>query len=203
EIEYDTDEAAAAISVSRIGANKTIRLAKDCIENPTGDSIVPMVNIPMDFSDYHRISIGCHNGLIELKIDSFTFLTAPLFHDQTYCPEDFYSRDFALRTQFGQYGSTGKSYWKSITYKTKNRNTESYDWTWRAESSEYPDQYQLDRHTMIHPNTPHGKSAPDNGYSSWVELENGKIVFVDYTNYGDEPDKSHIVGAVFNIRDLD
>ncbi len=203
KIESDTDEAVAAISVSRIGADKKIYMAKNWIEIPTGDLIVPMVKIPMDFSDYHKISIGCHKGLIELQIDSFTFLTAPLYHDNTYCPEDFYSRDFSLRTQFGQYGSTGKSYWKSITYKTENQNTENYDWGWRAESGEYPDQYQLDRHTMIHPNTPHGKSAPDNGYSSWVELENGKIVFVDYTNLGDKPDKSHIVGAVFNIADLD
>jgi len=55
---------------------------------------------------------------------------------------------------------------------------------------------------QIHANHPDQKPWPDCGYSSWVVLEDGRIMFVDYTNCGDEPDRAHIVGAYIEPADI-
>ena len=41
-----------------------------------------------------------------------------------------------------------------------------------------------------------------NGYTSWVELPNSRIFLVDYTNYGDAPDTSHLVGVHMDSHDI-
>jgi len=55
---------------------------------------------------------------------------------------------------------------------------------------------------QIHANHPDQKPWPDCGYSSWVVLEDGRIMFVDYTNCGEEPDRAHIVGAYIEPADI-
>ncbi len=45
--------------------------------------------------------------------------------------------------------------------------------------------------------------VPDNGYSSWVELPDGNIYFVDYTNRGDTPPQGHLYGTVLTPHDLE
>jgi hypothetical protein len=55
---------------------------------------------------------------------------------------------------------------------------------------------------QIHANEPDSEPWPDHGYSSWVVLDDGRIFLVDYTNCGDEPDRSHIVGVYLDPEDL-
>ena len=44
--------------------------------------------------------------------------------------------------------------------------------------------------------------VPDNGYSSWVELPDGSVYFVDYTNHGDPAPFGHLYGAVLTPDDF-
>jgi hypothetical protein len=55
---------------------------------------------------------------------------------------------------------------------------------------------------QIHGNVPDGPTGPDHGYSSWLALPDGRIMFVDYTNLGDPAHKSHLVGAYINREDI-
>ena len=43
---------------------------------------------------------------------------------------------------------------------------------------------------------------PDHGYSSWVQREDGRIFLVDYTNCGDVPNTSHLVGVYLEPEDF-
>ena len=56
---------------------------------------------------------------------------------------------------------------------------------------------------QIHGNHPEQARAPDHGYSSWLMREDGSIMWVDYTNYGDPAGSSHLVGVFINQEDID
>ena len=45
------------------------------------------------------------------------------------------------------------------------------------------------------------KLRPDYGYSSWLTLSDRCIILVDCTNYGDEPEQSHIVAVYIDPED--
>src|SRR5262249_42721370 len=51
-------------------------------------------------------------------------------------------------------------------------------------------------------NPPREGHRPDNGYSSWVELPDGRIYFVDYSNRGDPPPGAHLYGAYLSPADF-
>ncbi len=53
--------------------------------------------------------------------------------------------------------------------------------------------------TLLHAND---GDHPDHGYSSWLQLPDGRISFVDYSNRGDEPGKSHLVGGILDPAEL-
>ena len=84
----------------------------------------------------------------------------------------------------------------------KNPTLDDFEWAWEAAKGERPDEYQRQRMIQIHANHPDQKPDPDHGYSSWIMLEDGRIFLVDYTNYGDEPGKSHLVGVYLDPEDI-
>ena len=55
---------------------------------------------------------------------------------------------------------------------------------------------------QIHGNHPDQEPNPDHGYSSWLVLPDERIFLVDYTNHGDKPGKSHLVGVYLLNEDL-
>ncbi|MCI0720560.1 MAG: hypothetical protein L0338_16565, partial [Acidobacteria bacterium] len=87
-------------------------------------------------------------------------------------------------------------------YRLKNETEPSFDWEWKASSGRFPDQYSIDHMLELQANPPVEGKRPDNGYSSWVELPEGQIYFVDYTNKGDQPPTAHLYGAVFSKNDF-
>ena len=117
-------------------------------------------------------------------------------------PNDFHGGDPSSRTQFGQSGDAGKSYWREVRYRVVNTTLPETVWSWQASDGEYPDQYGRDRMIQIHANEPNRDPWPDHGYSSWLMLPDGRILLVDYTNYGDEPNRSHIVGVYLDMEDI-
>ena len=114
---------------------------------------------------------------------------------------DFFGADPSKRTQFGQRGEDGESWWRSVSYSVKNPTLDDFEWSWRAADGLWPDDYQRRRMIQIHGNHPDQKHNPDHGYSSWLMLDDGRIMLVDYTNCGDEPGKSHLVGVYLDRDD--
>lgn len=93
---------------------------------------------------------------------------------------------------------TGTSFWRWASYVTKSQREAEYVWLWDARSGGYPDQYESERMLELHAKT---HEQPDNGYSSWVQLDDGEILVLDYTNEGDRIGLSHIVGC--SVREED
>ena len=156
----------------------------------------------VDMTQYHTITLHHKRGWLQVKVDGETKLHKRIFRDVVGGVQDFHGGNVQKRTQFGQFGDSGRSYWRSVTYDIKNRTLDDYAWSWSAAGGEWPDQYQRDRLIQIHPNHPAQQPNPDHGYSSWIEREDGSIFFVDYTNCGDVPDSSHLVGVYIDPEDL-
>jgi len=156
----------------------------------------------IDMRQYHRIKMHCRRGLLTIEADGKVLISQSVFHEgQAY--SDWYSAKPGGRMQFGQLGDEGKSFWKMAHCRTENPTFPDYDFFWKAEDGKYPDAYQRERLTLIHANVhPRVKAWPDHGYSSWVILDDGSVVFVDYTNCGDKPNKSHLVSARFRPEEI-
>ena len=155
----------------------------------------------MDMTVYHDIAIRLYRGLLEVFVDDKVAFSSRIYWE-TVPLGDSFSAEPGARTQFGQIGNQGRSFWQRVTYSVENQTQPPFLWHWEIESRKWPDQYQRDRLIQIYanPNTPH--HHPDHGYSSWLPLEDGRIFLVDYTNRGDTGGKSHLVGVYLNPQDL-
>jgi hypothetical protein len=153
---------------------------------------------PMDMTQYRKITIHHRRGLCQVHIDGKLIFRTRVHREET-SASDFHGGNIARRTQFGQFGDEGQSFWKMIDYSLKTPTLDDFKWAWEAESGERPDEYQRQRMIQIHGNTP---DRPDHGYSSWLALEDGRIILVDYTNFGDNPGKSHLVGVYLDPEDI-
>ncbi|MCP4404649.1 MAG: exo-alpha-sialidase [bacterium] len=156
---------------------------------------------PIDMTKEHTITIRHRRGLLEILIDGQRIMSGCVFHESPHLA-DFHGGNPAKRTQFGQFGDTGRSFWTHLRYDVKNPTLPDISWSWDASANQWPDRYQRERMLQIHGNHPDQKPWPDHGYSSWVTLPDGRIMFVDYTNCGDEPGKSHIVGVYIEPEDI-
>ena len=108
-----------------------------------------------------------------------------------------------------------RAWFQHVSYHIRNQHEPEYVWHWNARRGRLPDQYQLDHMLEISSNPPADPVAyseghrgevssgvPDNGYSSWVELPDGNVYFVDYTNHGDPAPFGHLYGAVLTPDDF-
>jgi hypothetical protein len=161
----------------------------------------PDKKAPVDMTRERTVAIRHRRGLVQVVVDGQVILSGCCRHDVP-IPQDFWGGRPDRRTQFGQLGERGTSWWSRVRYEVRNPTFDDTVWEWQATSREWPDQYQRDRLIQIHANDPDQKPSPDNGYSSWVILDDGRVLFVDYTNCGDEPNRSHIVGAYLEPEDL-
>jgi hypothetical protein len=155
----------------------------------------------LDLTVPRTIRLQHSRGLCQLLVDGKVHLQKPVGPISTLVP-DFFGGAPERRAQFGQWGDVGSSVWYALRYSVRNRAFGSFEWAWDARTSQWPDQYQRERLIQIHANHPEQKPWPDNGYSSWLPLADGRIFFVDYTNCGDEPGKSHLVGVYLDKEDI-
>jgi len=156
---------------------------------------------PVDMTGEHKLSVRHRRGLVEIAVDDVVTMCG-CCRSRLPIPSGFRGSNPAMRTQFGEIGDQGMSWWSRLNYEVKNPSLKDASWSWDATDGQWPDQYQRERMIEIHPNDPDQKPSPDNGYSSWVILEDGRIMFVDYTNYGDEPNRSHVVGVYIEPEDI-
>ena len=140
----------------------------------------------VDMTKEHRIAFKALRGRFWLEVDG-----APVLHYVI-------TRELPLTpTLFGRLKDAQGDVWiRSVCYQVTNETEPAYSWAWEACSGKFPDQYQFDNIVVIAPNPPAEGKTPDHGYSSWVQLPDGNIYFVDYSNRGDTPPSSHIYAAV-------
>jgi len=58
--------------------------------------------------------------------------------------------------------------------------TGTYTSSWSADSGQFPDQYQLDHMIEVEASV----AGADQGYSAWVELDDGRVFVAAYTDDG-------------------
>jgi len=73
---------------------------------------------------------------------------------------------------------TGYSLWRGFDVVMDDPATGRYAAAWRAQRDGFPDQYQLDHIIEVEASI----SGMDQGYSGWVELPDGRIFVVNYTD---------------------
>jgi hypothetical protein len=153
-----------------------------------------------DMTAERTVTLRHRGGLLEVLLDGKAVLHGPCFRDVVR-KSDFYGGNPAARTQFGQLGARGESWWRRVSYNVRNSGLADIAWSWDAALGHWPDEYQRRRLLQIHANCAGQQPWPDNGYSSWVLLENDRIFLADYTNCGDEPGRSHLVGVYLEPED--
>lgn len=210
KVDGDDDQPVALMSVAGlgIGQHAVLHVAPNwiCLGDGGGAASVkprgrPGTIIPpsvdfhkfADMTTYRTLTMHLRQGILEVRIDGKTVLRTCVFGE---------GGGWATRTQFGQSVGRGTSWWRNVSYSAKNPTLDDFSLTWRADSSDWPDQYQRDHFVQIHANHPDQKPWPDHGYSSWVQLADGRILVVDYTNCGDEPGTSHLVGVHLELQDI-
>ena len=199
EVRVAGTEPAAFLSISRLRSNRgpvELYLAGDHL------SLADRRPAAVDFSRFRTVRISHRRGLLQVRVDGEVVRSASVFHEELALSEFMRGGPLHARTMFGQLGDTGTSWWRRVRYETHNPRLTDWRWSWEAAGGLWPDQYQRDRLTQVHGNHPDQQPGPDHGYSSWLQQEDGGIVFVDYTNLGDADGKSHLVGAFIRPQDL-
>ena len=198
KIEADHDEPVAFLSLNR-HRQVVINIARNWV----GVSRIHAdLARSVDMTQYHTITVTHKQGVMTVLCDGEVLSQGPVYWEHPQI-SDHVGGDPTKRTQFGQLGDRGRSYWRRVRYEVENARLPPYSWEWSAASGRRPDQYQRDRMIQIHANSPDQKPGPDHGYSSWLVLEDGRIILVDYTNRGDKPTKSHIVGVFLDPSDIE
>ena len=186
----------AFMSVSRLG--QLLKIAPDHIAISRGRNDV---RHPVDMTEFHTVALHHRRGWLQVKLDGETVVHKCVFREETPA-SDFHGGQPMRRTQFGQFGNAGRSYWRNVSYRLGNPILADFSWSWDASSGDYPDQYQRDRLIQIHGNHPAQEPWPDHGYSSWIQREDGSIYMVDYTNAGDVADTAHLIGINIELEDI-
>lgn len=196
KIEASAEIDVAFLSISRIGM--IVTLAPHAISVQRGGALMRR---HVDLTQYRTVRLHHRQGWFRVEVDGKLVLNRCVFREEAPA-SDFHGADPLRRTQFGQFGETGQSFWRKLSYQVINPMLEDVHWSWSAADGTWPDQYQRDRLIQLHGNHPAQKPTPDHGYSSWVILDDQRIYFVDYTNHGDKPHKSHLVGLFIELVEI-
>ena len=186
----------AFLSLSRIGMIVTLSPYRIAVRRGGGH-----ISRQVDLTDYRTVRLHHKRGWFRVEVDGELLLNRCVFREEAPAI-DFRGGDPLRRTQFGQFSESGQSYWRKVSYQVDNPTLDDVSWSWSAADGEWPDQYQRERLIQIHGNHPAQQPYPDHGYSSWLLLEDGRVYFVDYTNHGDRPNKSHLVAAFIEPEDI-
>ena len=189
------DRAIAKMVISRIGVGVEIGTNGVWLRDDRRPNRPPRIDEirKVDMTREHRIGLYVRKGLVTVKVDGKTVIYR-IVRDELRLQETWFGR---------QSDSDGEVWWRNFTYYVRNATEPDHLWNWQALLGRYPDQYQLDRMLEVHANPPLPNHNPDNGYSSWVELPDGRIFMVDYTNRGDPSPTSHLYGVYFSPEDFE
>ena len=196
-VEGRPGQPAAFLAISQLGV--VLNVAADGIWSRRGADF----RFAVDMTEYHTITLRHRRGLLRVQVDGETVFTQCIFREDKPIGDSRRAGAPSGYTQFGQPQTGGRSYWRQLSYRVQNPTLEDCEWSWHADSGAFPDEYQRQRMIQIHGNHPEQAPAPDHGYSSWLMLDDGNIMWVDYTNYGDPAGSSHLVGVFIEPDDID
>ena len=188
--------AVAFMSLSRLGQLLTIAPDHIAISRGRHD-----MRHPVDMTRFRQVGLRHRRGWLQVTLDGETLLHKCVFREE-WPASDFHGGNPRRRTQFGQYGDSGCSHWRRVSYALGNPKLSDYSWSWEAKSGAYPDAYQRERMIQLHGNHPAQAPWPDHGYSSWIQREDGSIYLVDYSNAGDVADTAHLLGLNIDPEDI-
>ena len=197
KVEGRPGQPAAFLALSQFGV--VLNVAVDGIWSRLGVDFRKSV----DMSDYRTITIHHRRGLLRIQVDGETVINQCIFREDRPIGDSRRAGTLGGYTQFGQPQTGGRSLWRQVALHSQNPTLDDFSWSWDASSGEFPDEYQRRRMIQIHGNHPEQLPAPDHGYSSWLMLDDGRIMWVDYTNYGDPAGCAHLVGVFIDPVDLD
>ena len=184
------------MSISQLGV--VLQIGPNGVRTRPGHDFMHPVDMtrPRDLELHHR------RGWLQVKVDGETVINMCIFRESKPVGNAIRSGDLSGYTAWGQADVGGRSWWSSVSCSIRNRTLDDFDWSWEASSGLLPDHYQRERMVQIHGNHPDQKPGPDHGYSSWLLLDDGRIYFTDYTNYGDTGGNSHLVAAYIDPEDI-
>jgi hypothetical protein len=87
--------------------------------------------------------------------------------------------------------ATGYSLWRSVKAALDDPVSGKFVCSWSADRDGFPDQYQLDHIIEVDATA----AGFDQGYSGWVEFDDGRILVVNYTDDG----AASVKGGAFGI----
>ena len=122
----------------------------------------PAHRFPLDTTQWHTYRIVRSEGEIAVYVDG------------RLCLRTAARTSGARLVRFGS-GLRGISHWRAVSASVENPHGHSINWSWRAASGVYPDQFRRDRMVRL-------DATADSGYSNWDQLEDGTIVIADYSN---------------------
>jgi len=189
-----SDRPIAKMEISRLGVS--LEIGSHAIwlrDQRRSEGVLPIdATHKADLTSFHRVRLEVQKGLATAKLDGKTVMSRIIRDEVSLQP-----------TWFGRIPeNNGDIWWRDFTYYVRNQTEPDHLWSWQAKLGQYPDQYQLDRMLELHSNPPSKSHRPDNGYSSWVELPDGSIYMVDYTNRGDPSPTAHLYGVYFSPKDF-
>ena len=196
KVEGRPGQAAAFMAISHIGV--VLQVAVDGVWTLQGSDLHKAI----DMSSYRTVTLHHRRGLLRVEVDGETVINQSVLREGTPTGDSRRAGPLSHYTHFGQPQTGGRSHWRQVSYSVRNPNLDDFSWSWEAADGEYPDEYQRKRMIQIHGNHPGQLPWPDHGYSSWLMLDDGRIMFVDYTNYGDPPGNSHLVGVYIEPEDI-
>lgn len=196
KVEGQVGQPVAFLAISHLGV--AVQISPDGIGTRPGVDFQKKV----DMTTYRTVRLYHKAGWLRVSVDGQVLIHQCIFREDAPSGGWYGNGPLHAFTQFGEMGDAGRSFWKSVRYDAGNPTIGDCAWEWRAASGQWPDQYQRDRLIQIHVNELTESHSPDHGYSSWLVLPDGRIIFVDYTNYGDKPSKSHLVGVYLETEDL-
>jgi len=183
-------EVCAVIQLAHVGVRLRIMPGGVSLGDPDLHHVAVDRTWAANMTEWHDIRIRHDSGLVRVWIDGVEVLRYRLV-----LPGPFVPTFFGSETD-----GTGTSQWQHVTYDVRNHSDPDWSWIWDARSGLFPDQYILDRMIELHPNT---HRNPDNGYSSWLPIDDDQVLVLDYTNEGDPLGQSHVIGCDLRISDFD
>jgi hypothetical protein len=178
---------AATLSVPYVGKWRLLPDSVELVHDPTVRTGVA----PYVFHVYRVVRQGRRaqlyvDGELTLdtdRVDARTWRAAGLLNTSAHClafgndagtgnsHTNIYTHDISPEM-------TGYSIWRRVEVALTDPHTGTRRYSWSAGRDGFPDQYQLDHIVQIEASAAGG----DQGYSGWVQLDDGRIFVVNYTD---------------------
>lgn len=181
--------------VSRLGLRLDFCADALLVNGGTANQGIPSTDrrVNVDFTKPRTVRLDVIANRVAISVDGKHALNGVIYQEQP-----------LRETWFGRSPeSRGDVSYRRFAYEAKNMTEPPFSFKWNSDSGSHPDQYQIDNTLELMANPPVNPGyPPDNGYSSWIEREDGSIYFVDYTNRGDPKPASHLYKVEFSPEDF-